>query len=394
MKIGHWKLEISSMLLTLLIAFFSLIVLMIIHEFGHFVIAKKFGVKVEEFGIGYPPRIFGKQVGETIYSVNLIPLGAFVKIKGEEGGVDDYRSFSNLAIWKRILICLGGVIAFWLAAIIIFSVALGIGASVPIGDQDISVVKDTSIKIVAVQKNSPAQLAGLEPGDKIMNIYPVKSSQIEASSEAGQFNRVNKIADFQKFVTDNAGKQISLTINRAGETINVNLMPRVSYPEGQGPTGVVLERTANIIEKYPWYQAPIQGTIYTGKITWEALKGIYGFFASLFAGNGVPPGAELAGPVGITIFISRAADYGAGFFLYFMGSLTVLLAIFNLFPIPALDGGKLLFLIIEKIIGKPVPVKWEQGITVLFFFLLITMSIFVTIKFDIPRVVDFWKAGL
>ena len=93
---------------------------MIIHEFGHFIIAKKFGVRVEEFGIGYPPRIFGKRFGETIYSVNLIPLGAFVKIYGEESDVDDYRSFSGLAIWKRILIVLGGVIAFWVAAIIIF----------------------------------------------------------------------------------------------------------------------------------------------------------------------------------------------------------------------------------------------------------------------------------
>ncbi len=89
------------MLLTLLIAFFSLIALMIIHEFGHFLVAKKFGVKVEEFGIGYPPRIFGKQIGETVYSVNLIPLGAFVRIYGEEGGLDDYRSFSNFKFWKE-----------------------------------------------------------------------------------------------------------------------------------------------------------------------------------------------------------------------------------------------------------------------------------------------------
>jgi len=96
---------------------------MIIHEFGHFIIAKKFGVKVEEFGIGYPPKIFGVKFGETTYSLNWVPLGAFVKIYGEEGDIDDYRSFSNLAIWKRILIVLGGVIAFWIGAVIIFSVA-------------------------------------------------------------------------------------------------------------------------------------------------------------------------------------------------------------------------------------------------------------------------------
>src|SRR3989344_7467252 len=103
------------MLITLLVAFFSLILLMVIHEFGHFIIAKKFGVKVEEFGIGYPPRMFGKRIGETLYSVNWVPLGAFVKIHGEEGdttgSMDDYRSFANLTMWKRILIVLGGVLA-------------------------------------------------------------------------------------------------------------------------------------------------------------------------------------------------------------------------------------------------------------------------------------------
>src|SRR3989344_2372759 len=122
------------MIVTLLIAFLSLIALMIIHEFGHFIIAKKVGVRVEEFGIGYPPRVFGKQFGETIYSVNLIPLGAFVRIYGEEGGLDDYRSFSNLAIWKRVLIIIGGVAAFWMASMIIFSVVFSMGADIPVGD--------------------------------------------------------------------------------------------------------------------------------------------------------------------------------------------------------------------------------------------------------------------
>ena len=362
------------MVLTLLIAFFSLIALMIIHEFGHFIIAKKFGVRVEEFGIGYPPRLFGKKFGETLYSVNLVPLGAFVKIYGEEGGVDDYRSFSNLKIWKRVLICLGGVLAFWIAAAIIFSVVFSIGASIPIGDQDIVGINKTVVVISEIQKDSPADLAGLKVGDEIKS--------------------VNKVSDFQKLVSDNAGRQVELKINRDGQEININVTPRVSFPEGQGPTGVKLDRIANLIEKYPWYQAPLQGILYTGQVTWEALKGIYGFFASLFSGHGVPKGAELAGPIGITIFLSQAASFGPGFFLYFIGSLTVLLAIFNLFPIPALDGGKLLFLVIEKIMKKPVPVNYEQGITIFFFILLITMSIFVTVRFDIPRVVDLWKASL
>lgn len=371
------------MLLTLLVAFFSLIVLMIVHEFGHFIIAKKFGVKVEEFGIGYPPKLFGKKIGETVYSVNAVPLGAFVKIYGEEGGIDDYRSFANLAVWKRVLIVLGGVAAFWLASIVIFSFLFFVGASVPVGDKDIEGFADERIEIMSIRQDTPAEAAGLLAGDRVVNLKS-DTENIAAS----------KIADFQRFAQDNKGKAVAITIDRNGDIFDVNIVPRVSYSEGQGPLGVELERIATVIEKSSWYKAPLKGIIYTWQLTIKAVQGLFVVFSDLITGKGVPSGAELAGPVGITIFLANAASYGAGFFLYFIGSISVFIALFNLFPIPALDGGKLLFLAIEKISKKPVPVKWEQGITMLFFFLLISMSIFVTIKFDVPRLVDFWKASL
>ncbi len=370
------------MILTLIIAFLSLIALMIIHEFGHFVIAKKFGVKVEEFGIGYPPRLFGKQFGDTFYSVNMVPLGAFVKIYGEEGGVDDLKSFAKLAMYKRMLIVLGGVMAFWLASMIIFSVVFLIGARVPVGDQDVAGISNTSVQIVAVQKGSPAQVAGLKVGDVISSLQ-----------NQNQNLTVNKISDFQKFIESNKGKSLIITAHRKGKEVFLSLTPRLEYPDTEGPTGVVLERVANVIVKSRFYEAPVKGVAYTGQVTWQALEGIYGVASNLFSGKGAPSGAELAGPVGIIIFLARAVDYGPGFFLYFIGSISVLIAIFNLFPIPALDGGKLLFLIIEWARKKPVSVKVEQSLTIIFFILLITMSIFVTIKFDIPRVMEFWKGG-
>lgn len=378
------------MFLTLVVAFFSLIALMIIHEFGHFIIAKKFGVHVEEFGIGYPPRLFGKQFGETLYSVNVIPLGAFVKIRGEEGGIDDVRSFSNLAMWKRILIVLGGVIAFWVAAIIIFSVLFGIGASVPVGDQDITDASSVSVQVLEVAKSSPAEVAGLKIGDTLLQLKTVPGQTTNAGPE---ILPINKIKDFQDFIKAHVAQQLDVTVQRAGKTLDVFVQPRATYPQGQGPLGIALERSATIIKKYPWYQAPWQGVMFTWQVTVKSLQGIFDVFASLFKGKGVGSGAELAGPIGITIFLANAASYGPGFFLYFIGSISVLVAIFNLFPIPALDGGKIVFLVIEKVMGRPVPVKWEQGITIFFFVLLISMSLFVTVKFDIPRVVDFWKAG-
>ena len=371
------------MILTLIIAFLSLIALMIIHEFGHFIIAKKFGVRVEEFGIGYPPRVFGKQFGETIYSVNLIPLGAFVRIYGEEGGLDDYRSFSNLAIWKRVLIIIGGVAAFWMASMIIFSVVFSMGADIPVGDQDFAGLSDAKVKVVYVSKDSPAETAGLKAGDTILSV----------KTQAPEI-KIEKIKVFQDFTRENAGKEITLKISRDNKTFDAPLTPRVTAPSGEGPVGIGLERMATLIRKYTWYQAPVQGIIFTWQTTANGVVGLYGVLANLFSGKGVPEGAELAGPLGITVFLARAADYGPGFFLYFIGTISVFIAIFNLFPIPALDGGKLVFLAIEKIMKKPVPVKIEQSITAVFFIILILLSLFVTIKFDFPRFSEFWTSSL
>jgi len=379
-----------SSIIVLFIAFLSLIALMIIHEFGHFIIAKKFGVRVEEFGIGYPPRIFGKKVGETIYSVNWIPLGAFVRIYGEEGGVDDLRSFQSLKIWKRVLIVIGGVVAFWIAAIIIFSIVFAIGTDLPVGDQDAQGLTNVQVKVVGVSANSPASDAGVQIGDTLLQLTSPKYE----SANAGPFVQpIDKVKDFQDFTKAHAGEQLDLKLKRGGKTFDVILHTRTTAPAGQGLVGVGLERMATLIQKYPWYEAPIQGAIYTWQTTVNSLKGLYMTFASLFAGKGAPQGAEFAGPLGITVFLANAASYGVGFFLYFIGVISVLVAIFNLFPIPALDGGKLIFLLIEKIKGKPVSPKIEQVITLVFFVILISLSLFITVRFDIPRVIDFFKAA-
>ena len=372
-----------SSILILAIAFLSLIILMIIHEFGHFIIAKKFGVRVDEFGIGYPPRIYGKKIGETIYSINWLPLGAFVRIYGEEGGLDDYRSFSNLKIWKRVLIVVGGVAAFWLAAIVIFSIVFAMGTNLPVGDQDVQGLTNAQVIIVSVSPNSPASQVGLKGGDAIKDI---KIGLIDT--------KINKVADFQKITADNKGKEITLTIERSSQNFDVSLTPRINPPAGDGAVGVGLERMATLIKKTSWYMAPVQGAVYTWQTTVNALVGLYSTFADLLSRKGLPQGAAFAGPIGITIFLANAASYGLGFFLYFVGTISVLVAIFNLFPIPALDGGKLVFLLIEKIKGKPVSVRVEQAITLTCFVILIVLSLFITIKFDIPRFIEFIRAAL
>jgi len=374
---------IFSSILILVLALFSLIALMVIHEFGHFVIAKKFGVRVDEFGIGYPPRMFGKKIGETIYSVNWLPLGAFVKIYGEEGGLDDYRSFTNLKIWQRALIVVGGVAAFWLTAIIIFSIVFAMGADLPVGDQDVSGLTNAQVKVISVSVNSPANVAGLQIADSIIGI---KVNGVET--------KISKVAEFQKITGDNKGKEITLTLDRAGDVFDTNLTPRINPPAGEGSVGIGLERMGTLIKKTSWYAAPVQGVIYTWQTTVSSVKGLYDTIAGLFAHKGLPKGAEFAGPLGITVFLANAASYGIGFFLYFIGVISVLVAIFNLFPIPALDGGKLIFLLIEKIKKKPVSVKVEQGITMACFAILIILSLYITVRYDIPRFSDFLKSSL
>jgi len=325
------------MILTLIIAFASLIALMVIHEFGHFIIAKKFGVRVDEFGIGYPPRIFGKKIGETIYSINLIPLGAFVRIYGEEGGVDDYRSFMSLKIWKRVLIILGGVAAFWLASIILFSVVFALGADIPVGDQTLDGSANAKIKIVSVAADSPAFSAGLKTGDTILNI--------------------DKISDFQKFSSDNKGKEISLTIERQGKTFDVSLTPRISFPENQGPVGVSLERIASLIKKYPWYQAPFLGTKEALYISWMIVSGIAMILYQLVFFGVSPQG--VAGPVGIAELTGQFVQVGPYAVLSFVSLLSLNLAILNILPFPALDGGRLFFIILEVVFRRKVNQKIE-----------------------------------
>jgi regulator of sigma E protease len=310
-------------------------------------------------------------------------LGAFVKIYGEEGGVDDYRSFTGLKIWQRVLIVIGGVAAFWIASIVIFSVLFAMGSDLPVSDEQVLGVTNPRLTIIEVQANSSADEAGLKKGDIVKSI-----------DAGGIETQIDTVAKFREITSQNKGNEIGLQVLRNGKTQEILLTPKADVAEGEGPVGVGIQRMATLIEKYPWYQAPVQGVIYTWEVTVNTIAGLWAIFSQLFAGQGMPAGAQFAGPLGITVFLANAASYGIGFFLYFIGSLSVAVAVFNLFPIPALDGGKLIFLIIEKIKGKPVSVQVEQGITVFFFFLLIAMSIYITVRFDIPRFSNYFTSAI
>ena len=346
------------MVITILIALFSLVALMVIHEFGHFILAKKFGAKVEEFGVGLPPRIFGKKIGETVYSLNLIPFGAFVKIHGEEGGIEDYRSFTDKPIWQRFLIIIGGVVSFWVvAAVLLGIVSATWGLPQTVTDEENYNLKEIKIQIVQGMPDSSAEAAGLKAGDILVGF--------------------EKVIDVQNFALANKDKEVNLTVSRGKDVFEKKIVP---------PMGVALARTA--LRHYSWLSAPWQGVKVTSGMTANVVSGWIAALKNALGIAKLPSGLkmEMFGPIGILDLLGQYSRMGASYFFFLISYIAVAMALTNILPIPALDGGKMVFLIIEAIRGKAVNCKIEQNITATFFVLLIVFMIFVTFKFDIPRI--------
>jgi len=363
--------EKIGMILSIFVAIFLLGFLIFIHEFGHFILAKREGMKVEEFGFGYPPRIFGKKIGETLYSLNLIPFGGLVKILGEQGDSKETSpdSFYAKPLFARVKVILGGVVMFWIMAyvILVFSHVIGIPTAVEDSDK----ISNARVQILYVAKNSPADRAGLKAGDVILN-----------SRAGGEDKKINTVTELQDFTKKYAGEDVLLDILRGKESIKASVVPRKNPPQNEGPMGIIPARVALIT--YPWYQAIWRAAFETFRYTWFYITGLINALSSLLT-TGRAIGVEPSGPVGIVYFTMQAFRLGASYFLNFLFSISIALAVCNLLPIPSLDGGKLLFLTVEKIKGSSVKPKTENLITSVIFIILLMVMVFITIRFDIPR---------
>jgi len=363
------------MLLTIIVFILILGLLIFSHEFGHFISAKKAGIKVEEFGFGFPPRVFGIKKGETLYSLNLIPLGGFVKIYGEQRTkiriFKDRRAFYSRPIWQRAIIIAMGVCMNLLLAAILLSIVHGIGVPTIIENSSMAAnAKNVQIQIIEIAKDSPAETAGLKMGDAIQELKAQNSSL-----------KINEVEQMQEFVARYAGEDITLIIKRGNDVLEKTLTPRISPPEGEGPLGVALAKTGIIT--YPWYAAIWQGIKTTGQLIVTFIEFFYQLLKTLIL-KGVLIG-ELAGPVGIAALTSQMTKLGFVYILQFAAILSINLAIINAIPFPALDGGRLLFLAIEKIKGKPVSAKAENLVNSIGFALLIVLMILVTFR-DIKKI--------
>ncbi|MFA5029436.1 MAG: RIP metalloprotease RseP [Patescibacteria group bacterium] len=377
------------MFLTIVIFVAILSLLVFAHEIGHFFTARKFGIRVDEFGFGLPPRVIGlvflsakkkirflfgnrelkaenetEQTG-TIYSLNLIPVGGFVKIKGENGeAAGDRDSFASKAIWRRVSVLAAGVIMnlFLCALILIIGFIIGLPSAVS-GQMSGAIVSDNNIQVVEVLKGTAAEQAGLKPGDIINGVDGKTFGSIE---------------ELQKYLSGRADQLISLKLTRNTESLTKELLVQ----KYQAVTGIGVALVETAIVRYPWYLAIWQGI----KATFFWLVAIILAFASIIKNLvlGQPIGIEVAGPVGIAVMTGQAARLGLVYVLQFTALLSLNLAIINILPFPALDGGRILFLVIEKIRGRAVKQQLENLIHNIGFALLMLLIVFVTYR-DIIR---------
>ena len=351
------------MLISFITFIIVLSILILVHEFGHYIVARKNGIWVEEFGIGYPPRIWSKKIGETIYSINLLPLGGFVRLHGEQSEEDltkPKRAFINKSKKVRVAVLSAGVIMNFLLAVLCFSIFYGF-EGVP--------RQTDNVIISGVISNSPADKAGIKENDVVVSVDNTK---------------INGIDEFSKIINEKKGQQVTLTILSQGarSTKDIVITPRVNIPENEGPLGVLITQTE--IYFPPVWQRPFLGVYFGFKdaIYWgrQVLMGLFLMVGSLVRGQ-VP--TDIAGPVGIYAVTTEVAKIGILPLINFLGIFSVNLAVINFLPIPALDGGRFLFIVIEKAIGRKVLPKVEaaiHGAGMIFLLLLFFLITFVEIK--------------
>ena len=331
-------------MLTAIAAIFVFLLVVVIHEGGHFSVAKLVGIKVNEFAIGMGPKLFQKRKGETVYTIRALPIGGYVKMEGEDEDSDDPRGFSKVSVWSRIAVVSAGAIMNFVLAIVVLSiVAFSLG------------LPTTTIEEVLV--DSPAMEYGVLPGDKIISIDGV---------EISEWNEIVETIN-----SSETSKALDIKVQRDGEIISLQVKP-------------VLDDERVVIGIVPRSEKSFFKSIEAGfKDTWHFLKLMFNFIAMLFQGK--VSTNDLAGPIGVINEIGNQAKVGFLNLLYILGFISVNLGFFNLLPIPALDGSRIVFLLIEAIRGKPVDPKKEGFIHFLGFIFLISLMLLVTYK-DLIRI--------
>jgi regulator of sigma E protease len=371
-------------MIPVLIFLLILSVLVLLHELGHFVVARAFGVKAEEFGIGFPPRAVGfvkvngkwKRIGRTdrtsyastVWSLNWLPLGGFVRLKGE-AGEDGHDKDSLLAQngWKKFAILAAGVTMNWLLAAFIFTIGFSVGVPAAIDDLPASaVVTDKRVQIMEVVPNSAAAKAGLVAGDELVTVGGRLAKDATLAKELLQ----------QQSTTDD---ELMLEIKHAGKMRAILTKPEFLTELNRVGLGVALADTGTV--RFPVWLAVGEGITLTARYTWMIITGFFGLIGGLFLGK---PSSELSGPIGIAVMTGGIVDQGKWAVAQFAAILSLNLAVINFLPIPALDGGRAAFVTIAALRRKKNNAHTEALVHQIGFITLIFIVLLVTLQ-DIYR---------
>ncbi|MBZ2173839.1 RIP metalloprotease RseP [Schnuerera sp. xch1] len=331
-------------MITAIAAIFVFLMVILFHEFGHFIVAKTVGIKVNEFSIGMGPKLFQKEKGETKYSIRILPIGGYVSMEGEDEKSNDPRSFNNASPWGRIaVVAAGAIMNFILAIVVLTIVSYNLGMP--------------TTTVSEVLEGSPAENVGIQSGDIIVNINNIQIEDWDSIVE-----EIN---------TSNPGDNMNVVVLRNGEAIEYTLKPTVS------------EDNRVIIGITPTFEKSLSIAIMGGfHKTGIFIKALFDFFKMLLRGK--VGTSDLSGPVGVIYTIGEAAKYGFINLLNLMGFISVNLGFFNLLPLPALDGSRIVFLFIEILRGKPIAPEKEGFIHFVGFILLMLLMVTVTYS-DIIR---------
>lgn len=351
--------------------------LVVVHEWGHFIAARRGGVEVEEFGIGFPPKVWSKKVqtakSKFLFSVNALPLGGFVRLKGESDAATQKGTFGAAPLGTKVKIMLAGVTMNLLTALALFTLLALIGMPKLLGDQftvasDTKVTREVTIRVAEVEENEPAGRAGIQSGDQI---------------ESFNNEKVNDPAQVGTLASENAGKTIPVTIVRDGQEqqlqVDVN-----SENTGNGFVGIVPQREGIQLQRSTW-SAPIVAVGLTGQLTQLTFKGLSTAISSLVQGDRKTASEQVAGPVGIAVILKEGSELGLNFVLFIIAILSLSLAIMNILPIPALDGGRLFLVLFSRLLLKRPLSAHREGLINLAGIMALLMLFVVITVVDIKR---------